>query len=189
MSPLSWQQDNVNSTYNKSDNYIPENLTESLAEMIVGDSYNTLSPELTDSSLGSLQSQLSPNSSVGGLNFSDGNGLLPAPPPYPTQQQSNNAKVPTSAVPSRTPPPPCWAIALAPWWVEWRRTNKDLLLWQVLSIVPWWPHLRWIALVHAEAPSCLHNIRCPVAIWSRMIPRYSKANRTRLRGYYSKIRI
>ena len=91
MSPLSWQhqQDSVNSTY-KSDNYIPENLTESLAEMFVGESFSALSSELTDSSLGSLQSQLSPNSGVG-LSFNEGNGILPAPPPYPTQQQQHQS--------------------------------------------------------------------------------------------------
>ena len=97
MSPLSWQhqQDSINSTY-KSDNYIPENLTESLAEMIVGDSFNALSPELTDT----LTSQLSPNSGVG-LNFNEGNGLLPAPPPYPTQQPPQQRQSPNQRSPQQ----------------------------------------------------------------------------------------
>ncbi len=95
MSPLSWQHqpDSVSSPF-KPDSLLPETLTESLAEMMVGESpFGPLPSDLPDMPMGSLQSQLSPNSGLsglGGYNDTGGpsgiNGLISGPPPpYPSQ--------------------------------------------------------------------------------------------------------
>ena len=83
-SPLPWGGDNMNSPYNKQDFSNTEHLTESLAEMFVGDQMNALSPESgigrsTLSTPSPMQSQLSPNSGM--QSYGEG-GMLRAPPPY-----------------------------------------------------------------------------------------------------------
>ena len=102
MSPLSWQhpQDNVNpgaggvnSPFQSSDSYMADTLTESIRGMIVGD-FGDLSSDITDlsSTLGSLQSQLSPNSGMAGYGDGGINGMLPAPPPYPSPGQQTQSQ-------------------------------------------------------------------------------------------------
>ncbi len=83
MPSVSWNSDDY-----KTDGFseVGQSLAESLAGMMVGESLLSPTVDSLTGTPNSLQSQLSPNTS-GNLGYNEGNGLLPAPPPYPTQQR------------------------------------------------------------------------------------------------------
>ncbi len=84
MTSVSWTELNDYKTDGFSE--VGQSLAESLAGMMVGDSLLSPTVDSLTGTPNSLQSQSSPNTS-GNLGYNEGNGLLPAPPPYPTQQR------------------------------------------------------------------------------------------------------
>jgi forkhead box protein O3 len=89
MSPIPWSPSEC-SPYKPSDITSEISLTESLAEMFVGDTLNALSPVESlvnhESLNGSpLSAQVSPGSRYGNGGGGDASGMLRAPPPYPDQ--------------------------------------------------------------------------------------------------------